>query len=159
MTLILIMIPALQIRAPDKQLKTKISSKEIIHLDVDSIPKSNTKSKSNRIHIPVTITKYNPVASQCNGNPMITADCSKIDIKKLNTYQLRWLAVSRDLLSFVSMGDIIIVKCSNPRLNGEWEVHDVMNKRFSNKIDLLVPENDNYQFHSPLEGHIQILLD
>lgn len=108
---------------------------------------------------PVTITKYNPVESQCDSDPTITADNSKIDLNLLNSYKIRWMAVSRDLLDILSMGDTVSVVSPNQRINGNWVVHDVMNKRYSNRIDLLVPENDNYQFHSPLKGRIEFYED
>lgn len=111
------------------------------------------------IEIPVTITKYNPVKSQCNSDPTLTADNSRIDLNLLKSYELRWIAVSRNLLDKVSMGDTITVVSSNHRINGDWVVHDVMNKRFSDYIDLLVPEEDEYQLHEPLKGSIQIYVD
>ena len=48
------------------------------------------------------------------------------------------------------MGDVVEIKCDNEKLNGEWEIHDLMNKRFSNRIDFLVPLNDKYEFHKPM---------
>lgn len=89
----------------------------------------------------VTATVYNPVESQCDSDPLITADNSKICLNKLNKGELRWIAISRDLRKHFKYGDVVLLSCeSNPEINGEWEVHDTMNSRFSNKIDLLVPE-------------------
>lgn len=92
----------------------------------------------------VLITWYNPCESQCDSDPLITADMSRIDIKKLNNRDIRWIAVSRDLLEKYSMGDTIIIESPNPRINGEWVIHDKMNKRFTNRIDLLVADKDDY---------------
>lgn len=92
----------------------------------------------------VLITWYNPCESQCDSDPLITADMSRIDIKKLNNRDIRWIAVSRDLLEKYSMGDTVIIESPNPRINGEWVIHDKMNKRFTNRIDLLVADKDDY---------------
>lgn len=102
----------------------------------------------------VTATKYNAVVAQCDDDPLITADCSKINLTKLNNYELRWIAISRDLKEFYNFGDVVTIECENPALCGEWEVHDVMNKRFTKKIDFLVPINDNYNFNKPIKVKI-----
>ena len=36
------------------------------------------------------------------------------------------------------MGDTIMVKGANNRFNGKWVIRDVMNKRFTNRIDFLI---------------------
>lgn len=92
----------------------------------------------------VLMTWYNPVESQCDSDPFITADMSEIILDELENRDIRWIAVSRDLLDKYSMGDTVIIESSNPRVNGEWVIHDKMNKRFTNRIDLLVAENDDY---------------
>ena len=92
----------------------------------------------------VLMTWYNPVESQCDSDPFITADMSEIILDELENRDIRWIAVSRDLLDKYSMGDTVIIESSNPRVNGEWVIHDKMNKRFTNRIDLLVAENDEY---------------
>lgn len=97
----------------------------------------------------VLATKYNPVPEQCWGDPTITADMSKIDLEALDRHELKWIAVSRDLLSYYSYGDTVLVNSSIERLNGKWIIHDTMNKRWTNRIDFLVPLNDKYEFHAP----------
>ena len=90
----------------------------------------------------ITGTYYNPVASQCDGSPLITADGSKIDVEKLKNNKIRWVALSRDLLQRwggpFNHGDTIDVYHSNTAVSGKWVVHDVMNKRAKKKIDFLV---------------------
>ena len=105
----------------------------------------------------VLATKYNPLPEQCWGDPLITADMSKICLTSLEEYKIRWIAVSRDLLIEYgySMGDTIIVCSDNEKLNGEWVIHDKMAKRWKKKIDFLVPVNDNYNFHSPIKLRIR----
>jgi hypothetical protein len=90
----------------------------------------------------ITGTYYNPVESQCDGSPLITADGSKINVEKLKNNKIRWVALSRNLLQRwggpFNHGDTIDVYHSNTTVNGKWVVHDVMNKRAKNKIDFLV---------------------
>lgn len=97
----------------------------------------------------VLATKYNPVPEQCGEDCLVTADGTTIDLDKLGNHDLKWVAVSRDLLDKYSMGDTIILKSKNHRISGEWIIHDVMHRRWKNKIDLLVPLDDEYEFHSP----------
>lgn len=89
----------------------------------------------------VTVTQYNPVVSQCDEDPLVTADNSKIDLEKLRRGKIRWVAVSRDLLDKYNYGNIIelaVVK-GNRRINGRYIVHDTMNPRFTNRVDILTP--------------------
>lgn len=104
----------------------------------------------------VTITWYNPVVSQCDSDPLVTADMSRIDLDALGKREIRWIAVSRDLLGDYSMGDTIYLESPNPKINGEWVIHDVMNRRFTKRIDLLVDINDDwYDLRSPKMGTIK----
>lgn len=94
-------------------------------------------------------TKYNSDPAQCWGDHTITADNSKIDLKKLAKHELKWIAISRDLRRHLNFGDTVIIEGGNPKLNGEWVVKDLMNKRYTNRIDFLVPKNDKYNFNQP----------
>lgn len=92
----------------------------------------------------VLLTWYNPIEAQCDPDPLITADNSKINLEKLKNREIRWIAVSRDLLDKYSMGDTVIIDSPNDKINGEWVIHDKMNKRFTKRIDLLVSEDEKY---------------
>ena len=94
----------------------------------------------------VLITWYNPVESQCDDDPLITADLSKIDLSALKRRDIRWIAVSRDLLEAgkYQMGDTVFINSPNEKINGEWVIHDKMNSRFTKRIDLLVSKGDTY---------------
>lgn len=90
----------------------------------------------------VTITCYNAVAEQCDGDPLTTASGKKIDLNKLNRGELRYVAVSRDLLKEYKYGDMVDVYISDGHpYNGTWVVADTMHRRWNNKIDLLVGRN------------------
>lgn len=88
----------------------------------------------------VTATYYNPVKEQCNSNPLITASGKKINIELLENGELKWIAVSRDLLRIYKYGDIVRITCDHdPSINGDYEITDTMHERFENTIDLLWP--------------------
>lgn len=104
-------------------------------------------------------TTYYCEENQCDSDPLTTADGSVIDPVKLKNNEIRWCALSRDLIwdeyrqtiykqgfrGLFEFGDTIVVKSnSNPQINGKWVVHDTMNKRYKNSIDFLIyPENNN----------------
>lgn len=126
---------------------SKVDSTKVSHR-----PKTN---KTYKRFYSVWATKYNPTVEQCDSDPFTTADMSKINMRKLNSHQLKWIAISRDLLNQFKLGDIVEIQCSNDKLNGEWEIHDLMNSRFKNKIDFLVPENDHYDMDKPIIVNIR----
>lgn len=80
----------------------------------------------------VTITTYNAVRSQCDSSPLITADGTKIDHRKVKSGKQRIVAISRDLLYAIPLGSIIDIEGY-----GKYEVRDTMNSRFKHSIDIL----------------------
>ena len=80
----------------------------------------------------VTLTTYNAVASQCDNTPLITADGTKIDLKKLKKGKSKYCAVSRDLLWCIPLGSVVHIEG-----HGYYEVRDTMNERFNHYIDIL----------------------
>lgn len=86
----------------------------------------------------VKATMYHPVKSQCSGNPLMTADGSKINLNALRSGKIRWIAVSRDLLKHYSFGDTVYVYADNEMLSGLWVIHDTMGPRHKMTIDFLM---------------------
>lgn len=87
----------------------------------------------------VTLTCYQPVKSQCNNQPLVTSDGSKINLHHLKRGNIKWCAISRDLL-------YLFPKNKPKRVSiegfGVYEVKDVMNKRHKHRIDILIhPKN------------------
>lgn len=84
----------------------------------------------------VSVSYYYPAANQCQGDYTITADGSKIDTVALRNGQIKWCALSRDMLSrwggAYNYGDSIYLSGL-----GWYEVHDCMNARFKQKVDVL----------------------
>ena len=91
------------------------------------------------IPTPVVVTIYHPVSNQTDSTPNILADGTKININKAGEY--RFCALSRDLLSRwdgpFSYGDTVLIDGIG-RFSGKWIVKDTMNKRWTNRVDLLV---------------------
>lgn len=91
----------------------------------------------------VRITQYNPVKSQTDSDPLITADLSEINMVKLHQGKTKWVAVSRDLLKKYGYGTKIRIQTGDPDIDGVYEVHDTMNKRWTAKVDILTPPEKN----------------
>ena len=111
-----------------------------IAIDPSSFGDGKLAENSNPTRRKVTATRYNPVESQCNDQPLITADMSKISLSKLKRGEIRWIAVSQDLRKVYKYGDVVEIKAKDgddKSINGLYEVHDTMNKRFTDRIDIL----------------------
>ena len=88
----------------------------------------------------VTATVYNPVSKQCDSTPLITADSSNIDLTKLENGEIRWIAVSRDLLEHFNYGEKVMIS-GHDDISGIYEIHDTMNRRYNRCIDILMPSS------------------
>lgn len=89
----------------------------------------------------VHVTVYHAVPDQCNSDWQHTADMTYLGDDVNNMYRHRIVAVSRDFLNEYGfeMGDTVRVHgLSVPEYNGEWIIHDKMNKRYSKRMDFLV---------------------
>lgn len=88
----------------------------------------------------VTLTYYQPVEAQCNNEPLVTADGSKINLHHLKQGRIRWCAISRDLLW-------LFPKNRPKRIYidgfGVYQVRDVMNKRWNHRVDILIHPKDS----------------
>ena len=85
----------------------------------------------------VTATMYNPVASQCDSTPLITAGNYHINPTKAS--QQKYIAVSRNLLKIFKYGDRVKITHAGHK-NGIYKVTDTMAKRYVNRIDFLETE-------------------
>lgn len=88
----------------------------------------------------VTLTYYQPVKAQCNNEPLVTADGSKINLHHLKQGRIRWCAISRDLLW-------LFPKNRPKRIYidgfGVYQVRDIMNKRWNHRVDILIHPKDS----------------
>jgi len=87
----------------------------------------------------VTLTTYSPTEGETDSTPHLTASGFKIDT--LNPIKHRIIAVSRDLKKKWKFGTRVRIKNAG-KYNGIYTVKDVMNKRYKNRIDLLINEDD-----------------
>jgi hypothetical protein len=125
----------------------------IVRLTIDESSKRNkiTLTKTDTVRtfeklpeiIEVSGTVYNPVADQCDGSPLYTADGSYIDTALLKAGKLHWLAISQDLLvqngGPYNLGDTIFVYHPDDKIRGKWIIHDCMNPRAKRYLDFLQP--------------------
>ena len=99
-----------------------------------------SKAQYKNVITHVTLTYYQPVKEQCDKQPLVTADGSKINLHHLKKGKIKWCAISRDLL-------YLFPKNKPKRVYierfGVYEVKDVMNKRFKHRIDILIHPKDS----------------
>ena len=85
----------------------------------------------------VTVTMYQPVPEQTDSTPNVTADGTVIKVDRASDY--RYVAVSQNMLikngGFLKFGDYVWVDAG--KKSGVYQVRDVMNKRYTDRIDIL----------------------
>ena len=87
----------------------------------------------------VSLSTYKADTAETDSTPLITASGFKLD--SLNPKKHRVIAISRDLKELFAFGDK--VKLTNAgKFNGIWFIHDLMNKKYKNKIDILINPGD-----------------
>lgn len=111
------------------------TSTKVSHIERKIYVKSDTQV------ILDALTVYNPSQAQCDQTPLITASNSRINTDELKKQNIRWMALSRDLLkrwkgSF-HYGDTVLVTAGDPQIDGLWVIKDTMNKRYKKRGDLL----------------------
>jgi 3D (Asp-Asp-Asp) domain-containing protein len=87
----------------------------------------------------VTLTTYSPSVGQTDSTPNITASGFKIDT--LNPKRHKIIAISRDLKKKWKFNQKVRIRKAG-KYNGDYTVKDVMNKRYKNRIDILVGKDD-----------------
>ncbi len=88
----------------------------------------------------VTLTYYQPIKAQCNSQPLITADGSRINLNHLKKGRIKWCAISRDLLWLFPKGKPKRIYIEG---FGVFEVRDIMNRRFTHMVDILIHPKDS----------------
>jgi 3D (Asp-Asp-Asp) domain-containing protein len=85
----------------------------------------------------VTASVYNAVAEQCNEDYLNTAFMFHLGTG--SHFKHRIIAVSRDLLTKYPNGTKVCLK--GTKYDGVYTVRDKMNKRFKNRIDILIDKS------------------
>ena len=92
--------------------------------------------------VEVDVTMYQPTLYQTDDTPNITADGTKIRIKKASEY--KFVALSRNLLKRwgggFDYGDFIYIKGTKDK-DGVYQVRDTMNAKYVNYVDILESTN------------------
>lgn len=94
----------------------------------------------------VTVTTYRANVDECDSTPNITASGFKIT----NPKKHRIIAVSRDLKRKWKFGQKVRVTGIG-KLSGTYYVRDVMNKRYRNRIDILIGDRDKHTKHKKVK--------
>lgn len=114
----------------------------------------SVSNNSDKIITHVTLTCYQPVASQCNDDYLHTADNSFIDLNKLASGDIKWVAISQDLLWLIPMGSKVkITDEKTGKYYGTYIVKDKMNKRWEHRMDILIHPNSNERIYAE---HIRV---
>lgn len=125
------------------KIKIYVSRSNIEH---DSVEVSSVETPKEMFI--VSGTYYNVDSTQCEGDPTVTADGSIIDLQKLNSGDIRWVALSRNLLKRwggrFDFGDKIKVEHKDSRIAGIWTVRDCTAARHHNHIDFLIPKGKDF---------------
>lgn len=113
----------------------EVSEADMVSIEREQeVMKSLEEQKKLRKAQRVVATMYYAVESQCDSDPLITANMSHINPYRAT--QHHWIAVSRNLLKRFHYGQKVkLVGCG--KKNGVYTIVDTMNPRFKNKIDIL----------------------
>jgi len=87
----------------------------------------------------VSLSTYKADTAETDSTPLVTSSGLKLD--SLNPKKHRVIAISRDLKALFDFGDKVILTNAG-KFNGVWFIHDIMNKRYKNKIDILINPSD-----------------
>ncbi len=101
-----------------------------------SVPKVHKKIE----YYTVQATVYSTDPKETDSTPNITASGFRLDPS--NPKKHRIIAVSRDLKQKLGFGKRVRIEGAGIH-NGEYTVRDVMNKRWTNKIDILINPKDS----------------
>lgn len=96
-------------------------------------------SPSNDIYHVVTMTTYTIEKNQTDSNPLETASGYILD--KKNPAKHKVIAISRDLKKKFKFSDSVYVSNAGS-YDGVYVVEDIMNRRFKDRIDILINPKD-----------------
>jgi 3D (Asp-Asp-Asp) domain-containing protein len=116
---------------PHNMINSEVSEEEVADIMIE------------KKHIPydlVTVTTYTVSKGETDSTPLITASGYKLD--SVNPKKQKVIAISRDLKRKYKFGQKVRVKGAG-KLDGVYTVRDLMAKRWTKKIDILInPEDD-----------------
>ena len=116
---------------PHNMINSEMSEEEVADIMIE------------KKHIPydvVTVTTYTVSAGQTDSTPLITASGYKLD--SVNPKKQKVIAISRDLKRKYKFGQKVRVKGAG-KLDGVYTVRDLMAKRWTKKIDILINPDES----------------
>lgn len=109
----------------------------LLNVEVEEFT-TTTKTNKDLVKELVTLTVYKPMEAETDSTPNLTASGFKIDVD--NPGKHRIIAVSRDLKrKGWKFGKKVRIRKAG-KYNGVYTIRDVMNKRYRNRIDILVDD-------------------
>ena len=144
-----------EIRQLKHQEQNQLDFLDTLQIELDSLRFEirDLLERMDSIPTPLNVkaTMYHPVEEQCDDSPLITADGSRIC--PINVSDWNWIAVSQDLLKkndgIFEYGDQVYVKGTHK--DGVYTIHDCMNKRKTNQIDILESVGTNQYKYDEIE--------
>ena len=91
------------------------------------------------VEVSVTLTTYSTYVNQTDSSPYVTASGFKLD--SINPKRHKVIAISRDLKRKFKFRDRVRVTGAG-KYTGVYRVEDVMNKRYRNRVDVLINPKD-----------------
>ena len=93
------------------------------------------------------VTKHKLRATKYYPTGRATASGAIPDYQKINSGDIRWVALSRDMFDKgYKMNDTIFVESDNPRVVGFWVVKDKMGPKHHDAIDFLMTKENSKEF-------------
>lgn len=89
-------------------------------------------------------TTYQPVVSQCDSDPLTTANMTKVDLKRLKNGTQKLCAFSYDVKYKYKLrfGDKFDLYTSKGEYLGRYTFCDHMNRRIKNTCDIMISPDD-----------------
>ena len=127
----------LQLLVDSGNMLMRAATSSIVGLQI-TLKKCSDELNKNKDNVHnVTVTMYHQVPEQTDSTPNITADGTVIKVDRASEY--RYVAVSQNMLvkngGFLKFGDYVWVDAG--KKSGVYQVRDVMNKSYTDRIDIL----------------------
>lgn len=128
-----------KILIPILSILTLLASLKTLNKNIKSVDIKTSSNLDDKNYQTVKVTTYTIDPKQTDDTPLITA--SGFNLHPVNPKKHRIVAVSRDIKRKLKFGDKIYLSGTGP-YDGVYYVHDLMNKRFKNRIDILINPKD-----------------
>lgn len=128
-----------KILIPVLSILTLLVSVKTLNKNTKSVDTKTSTNLDDKKYQTVKVTTYTIDPKQTDDTPLITA--SGFNLHPVNPKKHRIVAVSRDIKRKLKFGDKIYLSGTGS-YDGVYYVHDIMNKRFRNRIDILINPKD-----------------